>query len=150
MSMFKRFKRWFNGGPSVQEQIDSLHQLIIAEQTARQDAIKSVEVLTSQLEQANSEIELHREKAKQDEARYTSSEPWIEIKSAEYNEAKGIQIELDWNDAFIGHLKDSGITGKEDDIIVQKWLSLLYQDLSDKLESGAIERSNDPRPNDWE
>ena len=150
MSIFKRFQRWFNAGPSVQEQINSLHQLIIAEQVARQDAIKSVEVLKTQLEQANAEIELHREKAKQDEARYTSSEPWIEIKSAEYNESKGIQIELDWNDAFIGHLKDSGITGREDDIIVQKWLSLLYQNLSDKLESEVIERSTDSRPGDWE
>jgi len=150
MSIFNQIKRWFNAGPSVQEQINTLHQLIMTEQEARRDAVKTVESLTSQLEQANAEVEVHREQERQNEARYASSEPWIEIKSAEYNEAKGIQIELDWNDAFIGHLKDSGITGRDDEIIVQKWLSLLYQNLSDKLEADALDRSNDPRPNDWE
>lgn len=92
-----------------------------------------------QLAQANQELSVFRDKQAADEARRNSKDPWVEIRSADYNEARGIHIELDWNDAFIVYLKESGIKGKTDEEIVQKWLAMMYQHLVEKLEEKVID-----------
>jgi len=61
-----------------------------------------------------------------------SSEPWVDIVG--WTDTKqGIKVELDWNDAFVLHLKDNGITGADDDQIVQQWITLLLRDMADDM-----------------
>lgn len=63
-----------------------------------------------------------------------SDSPWVNIVGEEIDAKKGIKIELDWNDAFIQYLINAGITGPSDEVIVQKWLAMLYKNLMENME----------------
>lgn len=58
-----------------------------------------------------------------------SSEPHVTIVSGKFTKENGLEIELDWNDAFIRYLKASGITAENDEEIVRKWLAALSKDI---------------------
>jgi hypothetical protein len=62
-----------------------------------------------------------------------SKNPWVEIVGEQVDPAKGIKIELDWNDAFVDHLKRNGYTGTTEEAIVQRWLTHLYQHLIESM-----------------
>ena len=78
------------------------------------------------------------------------TEPWVNIGSTTYDPVKGFRIELDWNDAFIQHLRDGGIVGRSEEEVVQKWLGVLYGELINRLEGTVVERNSDVnRVNDF-
>lgn len=59
-------------------------------------------------------------------------EPWVDIRGMLEDPKHGIKVDLDWNDAFIEYLRDNGITGADEEIVVQKWITMLYRDLMDQ------------------
>lgn len=59
-----------------------------------------------------------------------SDEPWVDIKGMVHDPQKGIRIELDWNDAFVKHLRENGFTGADDDIVVQKYIAILAKQVA--------------------
>src|SRR4051812_47504058 len=102
------FKNWIN--KLFQPGGSTNYRLVALESSLQRVQIEN--------ETLKDELELFRAHEEQNKAKYDSVEPWVEIRSAEFNEVKGIRIELDWNDAFVQHLKESGIKGKSDDEIV--------------------------------
>jgi len=64
--------------------------------------------------------------------------PYAMVKSIIYDESKGIQIDLDWNDAFIKFLRDNGYIGIDDNSIIQKYLLTLTADISQKMNEDQI------------
>lgn len=111
---------------------------------------ETVAALTTSEATATMELKELRDAEAAKKQKYDSKDPWVEITSMEYNEVKGIQISLDWNDAFVNELRHNGYTGTDDAIVVQKWLAVLYEDLMGNLEAQAIERSDVIRPNEFE
>lgn len=75
--------------------------------------------------------------------RYNSSEPWVEVVGDQWNDVHGLQINLDWNDAFVAKLRELGYTGKDDATVVHKWLALLYEDVSMNLEEDVMVRDGE-------
>lgn len=71
-----------------------------------------------------------------------SSEPWVDIKGDLIDTKDGVRTELDWNDAFVKYLRDQGITGADDEQVVQHWVTLLLRDMADRMEDSAPENSN--------
>lgn len=63
---------------------------------------------------------------------HASSEPWVEVQSWT-DTPKGVKIELDWNDAFVTHLQANGYTGADENQLVQKYLALLTQHVTDGM-----------------
>lgn len=63
-----------------------------------------------------------------------SDEPWCEMDSKVRDTEHGSRVELEWNDAFIVYLKASGLTGTDDEQIIQQYLTLLLRDTVDKYE----------------
>lgn len=63
-------------------------------------------------------------------------EPWVDIKGVVDDPHKGIQIELDWNDAFVRYLRDNGLNAANDEAIVQLWLAMLHQDMLGEFTKG--------------
>ena len=62
-----------------------------------------------------------------------SPEPWVDLQG--YTETKqGLKITLDWNNAFIDHLRDEGMTGVDEDQIVHRWLAMLMQNVATETE----------------
>lgn len=62
-----------------------------------------------------------------------SSEPWVDVSGWQQDD-KGVKVELDWNDAFVDYLKSNGVTGVDDEQVVQKWVTLLLRDMADQLD----------------
>lgn len=59
-----------------------------------------------------------------------SDEPWVDIKGMVHDPQKGIRIELDWNDAFVKHLRENGFTGADDNAVVQKYIAILAKQVA--------------------
>jgi len=58
-----------------------------------------------------------------------NKEPWVDIKGMVEDPEHGIKVDLDWNDEFVEYLRENGITGVDDEVVVQKWITMLYRDL---------------------
>ena len=102
--------------------------------------------LKSEKEVIRQEIIEAREEAKKAQDIYVeqmkaSHDPWVDIQGWVTTE-QGVRVELDWNDAFVAHLKSEGIKGADDDQVVQKWVTLLLRDMSSQLEEEAPEQSD--------
>lgn len=153
--MLQRLINWWNKDKiETQRSIDEMRALVEAmkaeaEATAKEDADKKAE-LARELAEANARAQELVDKELAEEAKRNGTEPWVEIRSADYSEVKGVQIELDWNEAFIQYLKDSGMTGNDDETLVQKWLALLNHDLIGRLEQVSINKSDRKIINDFE
>jgi hypothetical protein len=61
-----------------------------------------------------------------------SNEPWVQV-VGDHVDAKGIKIELDWNDAFVTYLKNNGYSGVDDETIVQKWVAHMYKHVMENM-----------------
>ncbi len=108
-----------------QELIDSLKKQIL------EDLKKSDEQQKAELEQQRKD----QEKAHQAylEKMYASPEPWVEIQSWA-DTPEGAKVELEWNDSFVEYLKQNGISGSNEEQIVQKWVALLLMQINDSME----------------
>jgi len=104
-----------------------------------------MEELKSDEERARQDKIIAREDAKKAQEEYVakmkeSSDPWVDIQGWVQTD-QGIRVELDWNDAFVDHLKTEGVTGADDDQVVQRWVTLLLRDMTTKLEEENPEKS---------
>lgn len=71
-------------------------------------------------------------------AQREGTDPWVAVLSSAVDPTRGLQIELDWNDAFVAYLRQNGLTGKDDRTVIHKWLSQLSQEMSSTLEDNVI------------
>lgn len=153
--MWKSIKNWWYRDQiahtkMIQERFAALESKF-DEKTKELEKTKAELFATQEiLADVEQEATVLRKKDEADQAKRDSKEPWVEIKSADYHEAKGIQIALDWNDAFIEYLKDSGMTAIDDDTLVQKWLANLYFELSSRMEERLIEKRGTDLPREFE
>lgn len=67
-----------------------------------------------------------------------SDDPWVTIVGDAVGE-EGLQLSLDWNDAFIEFLKAGGVTGSDDTQIVQKWLAMIAKQQAERLSEERLE-----------
>lgn len=145
--MFKKLREWFTKPSKAEQELEDrfnkLEEMIATANREKQEAV-------ARAEEMQTELNMFRDQKAEDENRRNSSEPWVEIKSADYSDNKGFRIDLDWNTAFIDYLKESGIKGKVEEEIVQKWLAMLYQHLVETLESKVIDEKDKKKINDFE
>lgn len=145
--MFEKLKNWWNRDKiAAAAAMACLAQYSEELKTERERSAS----LTQELETVTEEIGVYRSKVAEDDAKRNGVEPWVEIKSERIDPIKGIQIELDWNPAFVQYLKDNGITGRDEETAVQRWIAMLYQNLMDRLEKVSIDNSDKHRVNDFE
>lgn len=136
---------WFKSKPkkpTVEERLALLEENIEKERMAKEEA-------EQQLHTAQAELTILREQSAQYESKRNSPEPWVEVTGESIDPVKGIEIRLDWNEAFIQYLKENGITAKDEDMAVQKWLALLYQDLIEKFESKILDNKDRQTESDF-
>lgn len=62
------------------------------------------------------------------EKKRNSPEPWVEVMSDKIDEDGRIEIQLDWNDAFIHYLRMNGFRGANEEVLVQSWLAALEKE----------------------
>lgn len=95
---------------------------------------KEADELKRQEELRESARALEKEK---EEARHTSDEPWIAVKSQRVVNG-AMEFELDWNPAMIRFLKENGFAG-DDDQIIQKYLGALYREIYEDGKNDALD-----------
>lgn len=66
------------------------------------------------------------------EKKEEKKEPWVEILGGVHDPSKGVKISLDWNKEFVDYLRENGITGTDDEAIVQKWVTMLFRDMMEE------------------
>lgn len=62
------------------------------------------------------------------EKKRMSAEPWVEVIGEKIDEDGRIELQLDWNAAFVKYLRLNGFRGATDDVLVQTWLAALQKD----------------------
>jgi len=68
------------------------------------------------------------------ERMYESDDPWIDFVGNIRDTEKGQRLQMEWNSAFITYLRESGITGITEEDVVQKYVTLLLQNMVDREE----------------
>lgn len=101
--------------------------------------------LASEKEQKRFELQEERKKNAAERAKYVkemkaSNEPWVDVEGL-ITDGQGVGIELDWNDAFIDFLRAEGITGTDEDQIIQKYVTLLLRDMADQIDEQNEDKS---------
>jgi len=61
-----------------------------------------------------------------------TQKPIMYLLADEYTPERGIRVEMDWNDQFIQQLRNTGVTGSNDDEIVLKWLYAIISGMHDE------------------
>jgi hypothetical protein len=84
------------------------------------------------------EAKYRRDEQKQEHEKYVammkeSPDPWVEIEGWTDYGSEGVKVELEWNDAFADNLRKHGITGADDDQVVQRWVALLLHDMAEQM-----------------
>lgn len=66
-----------------------------------------------------------------------NNEVWVEIVGYATNEKGQVEIQLDWNNAFIEYLVENGFERKDEYIMVQTWLMGLNAKLIQSIQNNA-------------
>lgn len=93
----------------------------------KDEQTRKMEESKAQREQQRKAYEEYVERMK------ASTEPWVDVVGWSETD-QGVKVELDWNDAFVDYLRANGVTGTDDEQIVQKWVTLLLRDMADNIE----------------
>lgn len=140
--------RWWKTRAEIEfELTQKILEGLRAEQERKEAEAVEAARLQAELEaKAKEEAEI-RFKAEEDarikaeEELKAQQEPWVDIKGWVESAEHGLKIELDYNAAFVTYLRDAGIKGIDDDQIVQKWLAMVSQDVSNNILEQEINNS---------
>lgn len=104
-------------------------------QTIRDQVIRELNDKKQQDEEAQRKIKIAAEAAHVDYLKqmHASTEPWVEVQSWT-DTSQGVKVELDWNDAFVAYLRANGYAGVDEDQIVQKYIAILTQHVTDGMQ----------------
>lgn len=143
--MIKSLSNWWNRDKIRQAELETMLLRLEDKLTEKTNELANAHDVLIQTEE---ELEVLKAREAEEEAKRNGTEPWVVVRSAHTDPVKGIQIELDWNDAFVQYLRDSGIQGRDDETVVQKWLAFLYEDLVEKLEDQVVNTTDHGTVND--
>lgn len=60
--------------------------------------------------------------------------PYIKISGDRIDRDRGgIELTLDWNEEFVEYLRVQGYNGTSDELVIQKYLQVLYADISSRI-----------------
>jgi hypothetical protein len=84
------------------------------------------------------EAKIRRDEEREEQSKYinkmkTSPDPWVDIVGWVQTQ-EGVKVELEWNDPFVDYLRSNGVTGTDDEQVVQKWVALLMRDMADQMD----------------
>lgn len=94
--------------------------------------IKKRAAVLAAKQEAIGKPQLQRVVSEESERWRDSKEPWVTIIGDTVTE-EGIQLALDWNDAFVKYLKSQGVAGIDETQVVQRWLAMISKQVADKL-----------------
>lgn len=122
--------------------------------------VKELESEIAQLKKVNDALSVEKvfAESERDEAQFTveqqqariaaledkveapnANEPWFKMWTDGFHAELGIQLRMDWNDAMIAHLKQSGVDKGPEEMRIQKWLSFTLAGIIQDLDAKAIE-----------
>lgn len=72
-----------------------------------------------------------------------SKDPWVVIRGEAIDPVRGLKLDLDWNAAFINHLRVQGVKGTSDEDVVAFWLTMIHQQLLGAEDGMTFDESED-------
>lgn len=70
--------------------------------------------------------------------RKESDDPWVELMGGDVDSKNGLELNLDWNEAFIQQLRARGYKGAAEGDLVAQWL----QEVQKMIKTGPTESEN--------
>ena len=125
--MIQTIKNIFGG---YSKQIKVLQNKLNAAQEYNEELQNEIKSQSIQIQSYQKKIDKHN-----------NIEPWFTIVAEGLDPIRGIQTTMDWNDAFLQYLKDSGFADKDEFIKKKKWILILHEDTISKIEERIIENS---------
>jgi hypothetical protein len=122
---------------TIDEKLQTLNDLcsdagqrLVAQLNTLEDSI------SDRIADAITQHELRKEVLAQKTAdeRQNSEIPFVEVISSGYDPELGVQMQLDWNAAFIKELKAKGYRGRSERDLVNKWLVATHKQLAEQFE----------------
>ena len=101
----------------------------------KDEQVKKMELEKERRERETVEQQNYVAKMKQ------SPDPWVDI-IGWVKDSNGVRTELQWNDAFVDYLRAEGISGVDDDAVVQKWVVVLMHDMANRMEDEQTDNEN--------
>lgn len=133
---------WFKSKKQKDEERIQLKQQLLAE--IEQENLRKEQERREQEERIRMELEAKRAeeealRQKVEEELKAAEEPWVDIKGIAETKEGGVNISLDWNQAFVDYLKSNGYRGKDDEDVIRRWLAVTSQSIVDRLEKDSSE-----------
>lgn len=128
-------KQWWN---KDKDEIKRLNQVLQEEREQSAKMLADLEQLRLDNITLQGNFDEYKTANPSPEDYQASTIPWFTLSTKHLDEVKGLQVELDWNEAMVQHLKDNGHTGRDDEILIQKWIAMLYEDMVEQLEHKII------------
>lgn len=142
MSFFNTALAWITPWKTKQhlellrKQVEDRDRLVRELRDRSDIEIRVVQELLEEANTRNADLELRIS------GRAIGTAPWFVLKASDVSDVQGLFMEMDWNTAFIQHLKDTTeLTAATDEKLVQKWLAFLYSDMIAALEQDLIEQN---------
>jgi len=126
----KTEKRLAESGVLTADLINEVKKLVTAEIVAELKEDKVLAAKEKEIEREQEDLEYNRYVARMQ----ASDDPWVDFVGNVRDTEMGQRLQMEWNDAFIVYLRECGITGADDEQVVQKYISLLLKDMVDKNE----------------
>ncbi len=126
----KTEERLEESGVLTADLINEVKKLVTAEIVAELKEDKVLEAKEKEIEREQEDLEYNRYVARMQE----SDDPWVDFVGNVRDTEMGQRLQMEWNDAFIVYLRANGVTGANDEQVVQKYISLLFKDMVDKNE----------------
>lgn len=144
--MFNSISNWWHRKElALQEQVWELRAELAAAKDWGHAQGNAVAQLTLQKAEIDSqwsatleELEAVRDANKR---KLEGEEPWLKVETSRYDKVKGLEVELDWNEALIQYLREAWEGPKDDRVMVQKYIAMLYEHLIERLEAQIIDDS---------
>lgn len=101
-------------------------------------SLQELQTVKQELAELVSEMQMLKAVSADSIERYqlkNSEEPWIDLVGGDVDFDKGLQLKLDWNDAFITQLRAQGYKGTSEGALVAQYLLVLGDTLLKQNES---------------
>lgn len=129
----------------VEEQAKKIAEQMLERQREEEEEKKrrEEEEHRKKIEDAEDNFDALSEKYKE------SSEPYVNLRSMDFDSENGLKLNIDWNDAFIRYLNKNGIKRDNEEETVRLWLAFLYNDIDRRVNMEKYVNSSevDEKPN---
>jgi len=137
--MFIRKKKILNEINNLRDRLDTASTIIDQLSDDLEDNRDSMKKIKSSVKEIQSEMEEYRNYKTEKALLKEGDEPWADFTTTLADDGR-VKVEMDWNKAFIQHLKQQGMTANSEEDMVSIYFSSLVREAGDELTEEEVQK----------